>query len=203
MKAAGYARYSTDKQTENSIAYQLNSITDYCKSHNIALCAVYSDEAESGTNLDRPGFQSLVEAAKRQEFDAVVIYDISRASRDVADWFSFRKEMGRLNISVISVTQNLGSFTDPDSFLSELINAGLSQHMVLQTKLLSTPFSIFLSVPFYAALPSVLFIPLPECCNSLSTFITPFCPLFAHYIKKYIRKLRFFCKFAPLFDPVG
>lgn len=33
---------------------------------------------------------------------------------------------------------------------------------------------------------------LPKCYNSLSTFITPFCPLFAHYIKKYIRKFRFF-----------
>ena len=64
--------------------------------------------------------------------------------------------------------------------------------LYLPRKLLSTPFSVFLSVPFYAALPSVLFIHLPECCNSLSTFITPFCPLFVHYIKKYIRKFRFF-----------
>lgn len=46
--------------------------------------------------------------------------------------------------------------------------------------------------PFYATMPSVLFIPLPECCNSLSTFITPFCPLFVHYIKKYISNFRFF-----------
>ena len=35
---------------------------------------------------------------------------------------------------------------------------------------------------------------LTECCNSLSTFITPFCPLFAHYIKKYIRNFRFFLR---------
>ena len=64
--------------------------------------------------------------------------------------------------------------------------------LYLPRKLLSTPFSIFLSAPFYATMPSVLFIPLTECCNSLSTFITPFCPLFAHYIKKYIRNFRFF-----------
>ena len=71
--------------------------------------------------------------------------------------------------------------------------------LYLPRKLLSTPFSIFLFVPFYAALPSVLFILLPECCNSLSTFITPFCPLFVHYIKKYIRKFRFFLKIRPPF----
>lgn len=68
--------------------------------------------------------------------------------------------------------------------------------LYLPRKLLSTPFSIFLSVPFYATMLSVLFIPLPECCNSLSTFITPFCPLFVHYIKKYISNFRFFCIFG-------
>ncbi|MEF2688478.1 MAG: hypothetical protein U0M73_02880, partial [Christensenellales bacterium] len=68
--------------------------------------------------------------------------------------------------------------------------------LYLPRKLLSTPFSISLSVPFYVTMPSALFMPLLECCNSLSTFITPFCPLFAHYIKKYIRNFRFFCKFG-------
>ncbi|MEF2688529.1 MAG: hypothetical protein U0M73_03180, partial [Christensenellales bacterium] len=75
--------------------------------------------------------------------------------------------------------------------------------LYLPRKLLSTPFSISLSVPFYATMPSALFIPLPEYCNSLSTFITPFCPLFVHYIKKYIRKFRFFLQIRPPFDPVG
>ena len=93
MKAAAYARYSTDKQTENSIAYQMEAITKYCLDRHIDLCAAFSDEAASGTNANREGFQALVAAAKRHEFDAVVIYDISRGSRDVVDWFSFRKAM--------------------------------------------------------------------------------------------------------------
>ena len=75
MKAAAYARYSTDRQTENSIAYQMNAIVKYCVNHEIELCAAFSDEAESGTNADRDGFQALVAAAKRHEFDAVIIYD--------------------------------------------------------------------------------------------------------------------------------
>lgn len=134
MRAAAYARYSTDKQTENSIAYQMEAITKYCIDHNIELCAAYSDEAASGTNANRTGFQSLVEAAKRHEFDAVVIYDISRGSRDVVDWFSFRKAMRSAGVQVISTTQQLGDITDPSSFLTELITAGLGQHMVLDTR---------------------------------------------------------------------
>lgn len=134
MRAAAYARYSTDKQTENSIAYQMEAITKYCLAHNIDLCAAYSDEAASGTSANREGFQALVEAAKRHEFDAVVIYDISRGSRDVVDWFAFRKAMRAAGVQVISTTQQLGDITDPSSFLTELITAGLGQHMVLDSR---------------------------------------------------------------------
>lgn len=134
MKAAAYARYSTDKQTENSIAYQMQAITKYCLDHNIDLCAAYSDEGESGTNTNREGFQALVEAAERHEFDAVVVYDISRGSRDVVDWFAFRKAMRAAGVQVISTSQQLGDITDPSCFLTELITAGLGQHMVLDTR---------------------------------------------------------------------
>lgn len=134
MNAVGYARYSTDKQTDNSIAYQLNTITQYCNKNNINLTQFYSDEACSGTNTDRAGFQSMLSDAEKHKFDAVVIYDISRGSRDVVDWLSFRKEMATLNIKVISCTQDLGDIYDPNNFLTELISVGLGQHAVLDTR---------------------------------------------------------------------
>lgn len=134
MKAAAYARYSTDKQTENSIAYQMEAITKYCHDHDIEICARYSDEAKTGTNTNRKDFQALLRAAERREFDAVVVYDISRGSRDVVDWFAFRKAMRAAGVQVISTTQQLGDITDPSSFLTELVTAGLGQHMVLDTR---------------------------------------------------------------------
>lgn len=45
MKAAAYARYSTDRQTENSIAYQLQEIRSYCQANDIPIVATYTDEA--------------------------------------------------------------------------------------------------------------------------------------------------------------
>lgn len=134
MKAAAYARYSTYRQTENSIAYQLEKIQQYCKDNDISISAYYTDEAQSGTNIDRDGFRNLVSAARRNEFDAVVIYDISRGSRDVGDWFNFRKEMMHLGIRIISATQTLGDITNPNDFLTELISVGLGQHAVLDTR---------------------------------------------------------------------
>jgi site-specific DNA recombinase len=134
LRAAAYARYSTDHQTENSIAYQLNGIEDYCKKHNITISRVFKDEALSGTNVDRKGFIDMIEAAKRNEFDSIIIYDISRGSRDVADWFNFRKVMYTLNVQIISVEDKLGDITNPSDFLTELITVGLGQHQVLSTR---------------------------------------------------------------------
>lgn len=134
MKAAAYARYSTDKQQKNSIEYQLTEIRKYCNEKGISITATFTDEAESGTNMDRPGFQAMVAAARRGEFEAVVIYDVTRGSRDVGDWFQFRKQMMLLGVRVISATQPLGDLTNGNDFLLELLSVGMGQREVLETR---------------------------------------------------------------------
>lgn len=135
MKAAAYARYSTDRQSENSIEYQLDEIRKYCKVNGIPIVATYTDEACSGTNADRAGFQAMVSAAETGTIDTVVIYDISRGSRDVGDWFQFRKSMMYLGVTVISATgQRLGDLTNGQDFLLELITVGMGQVEVLGTR---------------------------------------------------------------------
>ena len=134
LRAAAYARYSTDNQTSNSIAYQMEKIQKYSKENNITITAFFIDEAQTGTNANRTGFINMVNAAKNKEFDAVIIYDISRGSRDVGDWFIFRKAMAEANVKVISCTQNLGDIYNSNDFLVELISVGLGQREVLETR---------------------------------------------------------------------
>lgn len=135
MIAAAYARYSTERQNETSIIAQLQAITDFCTHNDLTLYGrQYIDQAFSGTNMDRPAFQQLLQDAERHCFDAVVLYDISRGSRDLVDWFAFRRKMQALGITVYSVTNTLGDLDDPNAFLNEMITAGLGQHMVLQTR---------------------------------------------------------------------
>ena len=136
MKAAAYARFSTDKQQGTSITAQLKGIASFCESNNIEIVDTFIDEAKTGTNTNREGFSRLVQAAKARErkFDAVVIYDITRGSRDVGDWFTFRKEMRLLDMGVLSATEKLGDITNPGDFLTELITVGIGQHTVLQTR---------------------------------------------------------------------
>lgn len=135
MKAVAYARYSTSHQNETSITAQLEAIQSYCDRNGIELTGTsYVDEAFSGTNTDRPAYQRLLRDAASHRFDAIVVYDISRGSRDVADWFAFRKQMSDLGITVLSATNTLGDMDDPNAFLQELLTVGLGQHMILQTR---------------------------------------------------------------------
>lgn len=134
MKAAAYARYSTDKQTNSSIAYQMEKIEEYCNINNIDIIARFQDEACSGTNTDRAAFQELIKQAKQKFFDAVIVYDVSRGSRDVGDWFAFRKAMTILGITVIAVEDKLGDLLNPSDYLTELLTVGLGQHQVLQSR---------------------------------------------------------------------
>lgn len=135
--AVAYARYSTDNQTENSIAYQLERIQQYCAANNILLVGIYKDEACSGTNMDRDDFQRLLRDCRRKDrnFDAVVIYDIFRGSRDVGDWFTFRKSMMYLGVQVISATgQKIGDLTNSQDFLTEVFTVAMGQMEVLGSR---------------------------------------------------------------------
>jgi len=134
MRAGAYARYSTDRQNANTIDAQLSAITRYCENNGYTLVMTFVDMAMTGTNTERPEFQRMMEAAQAGALDCIVVYDMTRGSRDVVDWFSFRKQMRSLRISVFSATETLGEIDDPDNFLKELITAGLGQHAVLQTR---------------------------------------------------------------------
>lgn len=119
LNAVGYTRYSTDRQSENSTQYQITAIKEYAKKNNINLLRFYSDEGFSGTNTDRPAFQQMLAAAESGLFDVIIIYDITRASRDVSDWMGFRKKMRMLGVEVLSATQNLG--VRPDRVLCKAV----------------------------------------------------------------------------------
>ena len=56
MKAAIYARYSSDNQREESIDAQVRAIKEYCERNGIRIVRTYTDEAKTATTADRPGF---------------------------------------------------------------------------------------------------------------------------------------------------
>lgn len=138
MNAAAYARYSTDRQC--SIEVQFSLIQKYCDTQGLSLSPsqMYEDEGFTGMRTRRrKGFHDLLRAAENHEFDCVVLYDLTRGSRDVVDWFTFRKDMKSLNVEVYSVMDRLGDLDNPNDFLTELITVGIGQTHVLTSRIKS------------------------------------------------------------------
>ena len=133
-RAIGYCRYSTALQHETTIAAQIKAITEYCARSDLQLVGMHTDEARTGTNTHRPGFQQLLADARAHRTDAIVVYDISRGSRDVVDWLQFRQDMRNIGVEVHSVTEHLGDVSDPYAFLAELVTVGMGQTFVLQSR---------------------------------------------------------------------
>lgn len=84
----------------------------------------------------RPQFEAMMRDIHQGLADTVVMYDQSRMFRKMSAWFSFRDEMTRLGVAVVSVTQpNIGGdLRDPMNFLSEGSMALFNQIWALQTR---------------------------------------------------------------------
>ncbi len=134
MIVAAYARYSTDLQTDNSIAYQFAAIEKYCESNNLVIVDKFADEAMTGTNINRPDFLKMRENALQRKYDAIVIYDITRLNRNVGDWMEFHQAMTDIGVKILSPTMEIGSFYNPNSFLIGGMNALIGEHFVLVTR---------------------------------------------------------------------
>lgn len=135
-RAVIYARYSTDNQSHETIEVQVERCVEYAKQKGFNIIEVFADEAVSGMKTNRPELQKLFGMAELGAFEVVLIYDQSRFSRDIVDWFSFRRTMQNHDIQIISVTQPYvgGDLNDTAVFATEGINALVNQIHVLQTR---------------------------------------------------------------------
>lgn len=77
MRAALYARVSTDKQELENQLFQLRA---YCEKCDFEVFGEYCDII-SGKEDSRPAFDALFKAASKRFFDVVVFWDLSRFSR--------------------------------------------------------------------------------------------------------------------------
>lgn len=60
-KAVIYARYSSDRQREESIEGQLRVCEDFAKRNGMTILHVYADRALSGRSDQRPEFQMMIQ----------------------------------------------------------------------------------------------------------------------------------------------
>lgn len=105
-RAAIYARYSTDRQDERSIDDQIALCRGTAARDGLSVSATYSDAAASSASLHgRPGAQALVAAARRGEFDVVLVECVDRLSRSQADLPWIFERLTFAGIALIAVDE--------------------------------------------------------------------------------------------------
>ncbi len=109
MRAAVYARFSSENQREQSIEDQVRVCKQFAIRDGIEVLDdhIYFDEAQSGSLRARPGLEALKKAAEDRQFDAVLVDDSSRLSRDNQHFNTLLCLFQFWGISLISVSDGL------------------------------------------------------------------------------------------------
>jgi len=109
MKAAIYARYSSENQSEKSIDDQVRVCQNYAKEHNLSVeeNQIYVDEAKSGSLLHRPGLQALEKAVENKDVEAVLVDDLSRLSRSNHQMLTLVLKFNYYQVKIISVADGI------------------------------------------------------------------------------------------------
>ena len=104
-----YARFSSERQTENSIDFQLRADRAYCEQKGFRVVGEYIDRAISGTTDNRPEFQRMIADAKKQQFAFVIVYRFDRFARNRYDSAIYKKTLERSGVRVLSTEESVGT----------------------------------------------------------------------------------------------
>ena len=106
LRAALYARYSSDQQRAASIEDQFRICREHADREGWKIAGAYRDAAVSGDSVIlRPGVQALLEDARRGAFEIVVAEALDRVSRDQADVAVLYKHLRFAGVMIVTLSE--------------------------------------------------------------------------------------------------
>lgn len=114
MRACLYARYSTDHQSQNSIADQLRAGRERAAREGWQIVATHADEGVSGATpvALRPGGKALIADALADRFDVLIVEGLDRMTRDLAEQERIVKRLEHHGIRIIGTADGYDSQAD-------------------------------------------------------------------------------------------
>lgn len=121
-----YARYSSDRQTEQSIEGQLRDCNEYAARNNIVIVETYIDRAMTGTNDKRTEFQRMLRDSAKRAWDYVLVYKTDRFGRNKYE-LAMNKHTLKVNgIRLIPVKENIPE--GPEGIILESLLEGMAEY---------------------------------------------------------------------------
>ena len=104
MRAALYTRSASVSQQSSEIQDPFTACRTFAEREGIEIVAAFEDAGMSGAaGANRPGFLSLMQAAKTGAFDVVICEGLDRLSRSQAKIIDIFESLRVLDISVITL----------------------------------------------------------------------------------------------------
>ena len=106
MRAALYARYSTDNQNPTSVEDQFALCRQFAERMGARVVAQFGDAGISGSAMgNRPEVRALLDFARRGECDVVITEHLDRSSRGGSDSWAIYEDLKALGVRYITVNQ--------------------------------------------------------------------------------------------------
>jgi DNA invertase Pin-like site-specific DNA recombinase len=131
-RAALYARYSSDNQSEASIEDQFRLCRDHARRERWETVGSYEDAAISGAStILRPGIQRLMRDAQHGEFNILLAEALDRISRDQADVATLYKQLKFAGVSIVTLAE--GEISELHVGLKGTMNALFLKDLAMKT----------------------------------------------------------------------
>ena len=127
MKAAViYARYSSERQTEQSIEGQLRVCNDYAERNDLKIVGTYIDRAMTGKNDNRKDFQRMLRDCSKHEWEIVLVYKLDRFSRNKYEMAMHLKTLRDNGVRLVSAMENIPD--SPEGIILESLLEGMAEY---------------------------------------------------------------------------
>ena len=135
-----YARYSSEKQNEQSIESQLRICNQFASTNGLTVLETYVDRATTGTHDQRAAFQQMLsDCAKPVPWDIVLVYAIDRFGRNSIEIAVNKQKLKKHKKTLISATQrtseNIDGTKNLDGILLENVYIGFERSNGHSTKI--------------------------------------------------------------------
>ena len=127
MNVVLYMRYSSDRQTEQSIEGQQRVCMDYCAQHGYTVVHRYIDRATSAykDTEKRTEFNRMIKDSEKGAWQAVVVYKLDRFARNRYDSATYKARLKKNGVCVISATENISD--NPEGVILEAVLEGMAE----------------------------------------------------------------------------
>lgn len=124
-RAVIYARYSCDRQTEQSIEGQVRVIKEFAEREGYTVIGSYCDRAKSARTANRPEFLKMIQDSSKGLFSFVLVYKLDRFSRNRYDSAFYKQKLRQNGVQVVSATECLSD--NPESIITEAMLEAMAE----------------------------------------------------------------------------